>query len=125
MKVRAGRTLFISNSQRAPNHLWIVITDPTGDPPQVVIVSFTTRRAGADPTVIVRPGEHPFVVRETVIHYTDSRLVRVEQLQALVENGIPTFHEDCSEALLARIQGGVLASPFTPHFIKGYCAGRV
>lgn len=125
MKVRAGRTLFISNSQRAPNHLWIVVTDPDGTPPQVVIVSFTSRRTGADPTVIVRPGEHPFVVRETVIHYTDARLVRVEQLQALVENGITVFHADCSEELLARILAGVFTSPFTPNFIKGYCAGRL
>ncbi|HSW29729.1 MAG TPA: hypothetical protein VLH75_09645 [Longimicrobiales bacterium] len=60
-----------------------------------------------------------------MIHYTDARLVRVEQLQALVENGITVFHADCSEELLARILAGVFTSPFTPNFIKGYCAGRL
>ena len=125
MSVRAGRTLFISNSQRAPNHLWVVATDPSGDPPQVVIVSFTTKRSGSDLTVVVQAGGHPFVVRETVINYTDARLVHVRQLEAIVAGGVTNFHADCSEELLGRIQEGIVTSPFTPRFIKGYCRNRI
>lgn len=125
MEVYAGRTLFISRSQRAPNHLWILATEPDGDPAQAVIVSFTTDRSGADQTVLIPAREHPFVVRETVIHYTDARLVHVEQLTALVASGVTRFHADCSDDLLARIQAGIHESPFTPHFIKGYCRGRI
>jgi hypothetical protein len=103
----------------------VVVTEPDGDPPQSVIVSLTTRRTGSDATVVLVPGEHPFVIRETVVFYADARLVHVNQLEQLIAAGVTTRHADCSAELLRRIQAGLSASPMTPEFIKGYCAARL
>ena len=53
--------MFLSASQKAKNHLWVVLSDPIGNPAQVVLVSLSTLREGADTTVVISPGEHPFV----------------------------------------------------------------
>jgi CTP:molybdopterin cytidylyltransferase MocA len=121
----AGATLFISRSQRSANHLWVVVTEPDGDPRQCGIVSLTTRRQGSDDTVVLMPGDHPFVVRETVVSYANARLARTNQLENLVTAGATQTHAACSPELLERIRAGLFASPFTPGYVKGYCGERL
>ncbi|MDT8369702.1 MAG: hypothetical protein RQ745_10880 [Longimicrobiales bacterium] len=90
-----------------------------------MIVSLTTRRRGSDLTVVLRPGDHPFVVRETVVFYADARLVVTEQLENLISAGATSTHAPCSPQLLERIQAGVFSSPFTPGLVRGYCRSRI
>lgn len=112
-----GRTLFISRSARAKNHLWVVLNDPSGPDLQVVIVSLTTKRAHSDPTVTLQPADHPFVIRPTAVHYSDARLVHASQLQSLIESGTTSPHTDCDGDLVERIANGLLASDRTPQWI--------
>jgi hypothetical protein len=105
-------------------HLWIVLTDPHGNPAEVVIVSLTTRRYGADPTVVLTLGDHPFIKNETVVYYPDARIVEEGNLVAILTLRRDALKDDCSPELLARIRQGLLDSPFTPNKIKNYCRAR-
>ncbi|MGH7459462.1 MAG: hypothetical protein ACREMA_00345 [Longimicrobiales bacterium] len=114
MRVYAGRTFFL----KSRGHLWIVLTEPFDDPQTIIIVNFTTNRAGADQTVVLETGDHPFISHSTVVSYADAKLIKVATLQALVSAGLSTFHSDCSEELLQLLREGLLRSSFTPLWLK-------
>lgn len=123
MKVYAGRT-FMYPDGGIP-HLWIVVTEPSGAPPEVVIVSLSSDRAGKDDTVKLGPGDHPFIRKPTVVFYPDTRLMAVPAIIAEIQNGQASFHADCSEDLLERVRQGLLASPATPRRMKAYVRERI
>jgi hypothetical protein len=117
-----GDTLLFKHFFEPTEHLWVVLLPPTGDPRQTVIVNLTSRRPGADTTVVLSSSDHPFVVAETVVNYKDARLALVDDLKQRVEDGVATPHSPFEPQVLRRIQDGVQRSRFTPRGIKRYCA---
>jgi hypothetical protein len=122
--VYSGRCLVWPHEEGAQPHLWIALTDPAGDPPQVVVVNLTSRRPNSDTTVVLQIGDHRFIKRETVVSYADARLVDSDVLETYAKTPGNRFDDDCSEALLRQIREGLLNSRFTPRKIKAYCAAR-
>jgi len=118
--IEAGTCIFLEKPSRySISHLWLVITEPSGEPPEVIIVNLTTFREGADTTVILNKGDHSYIKHETVVYYADARnvpLQLLERIAALDPNRI--YDESCSEDLLVRIREGLLTSTFTPRKIK-------
>ncbi|MFL5385184.1 MAG: hypothetical protein ACJ8GN_21915 [Longimicrobiaceae bacterium] len=123
MKVYAGRS-FIYPDGGIP-HLWIVVTQPSGTPAEVAIVSITSYRHGKDDTVKLAPGDHPFIRKPSVVFYPDTRVMPVEAIVREVTNAQASFHDDCSEDLLERVRQGLLASPATPRRMKEYVRDRI
>ncbi|MFN6558616.1 MAG: hypothetical protein RMY28_002265 [Nostoc sp. ChiSLP01] len=121
LKIYAGRTFHIRKSSASKPHLWIATTEPDGTPEQVVIVNLTSRHANSDTTVILNNTDHRFIKHETVVYYADALFAKVAAIQDAIKNGVSSFDDDCSDALLERIQLGLLESPFTPNKIKDYC----
>jgi hypothetical protein len=102
-------------------HLWIAVTDPQTADSQVVIVSLTTLRFDRDQTVILQPGDHPFVTHQTVVLYSDSRIVDSRRIDAMIQDGTALAHQPCPAQTLQLIQQGLLSSPFTPRKIIAFC----
>src|SRR6266487_183381 len=60
--------------QLGGGHLWIAITVPDGAQGRFVMVNLTTLRPyTADQTCVLYDGDHPFVHRDSVVHYMDAR----------------------------------------------------
>jgi hypothetical protein len=55
-------------------HLWIVVTEPSGTPAQVAIVSLSSEAPGKDMTVRLGIGDHPFIRKPTIVFYPDTNL---------------------------------------------------
>lgn len=106
-------------------HLWIVVTEPSGTPPEVAIVSLSSDRAGKDTTVRLGPGDHPFIRKPTVVFYPDTRLMQAHSIISEIQNGLATFHADCSGDFLERVRQGLLASPATPRRMKACVRARI
>jgi hypothetical protein len=102
-------------------HLYVIVTPPYGDPPQVVIVGFTTKHSTSDTTVVLRPRHHPFFDRETAANYAQASIQTIEALKERIEDGIAEVHEPFSESDLKVIQKGLLQSKRTPRYIQQYC----
>ena len=100
-------------------HLWVVLTTPDALG-QVLLINFTTLRPHSDCTVVIQPGEHPYVVHATVAHFADARLTAAPSIEAAIASGLFRTHQDCSPDLLNRLLAGTLASPHTPEKIKRY-----
>ena len=103
----------------ATPHLWIVVTRPDVETHLCAIVSVTTLRNSKDQTVILRPGDHPFIRHESTIFYGDAMTVDARRLQAEIAAGLALPREKCPDATLRLVQDGVAASPFNrPKFLR-------
>ncbi len=115
---------FCTDDYPYPSHLFIVVTLPSGNPPSVVLVNFTSLRKGSDTTVVLDKGDHPFIKKRTVVDYRWARIKGVRDLKALVKNGDATPDCPCRSDILKRIQDGVLRSPDTPIEVKKFYEER-
>jgi hypothetical protein len=108
----------------ATPHLWIVVTQPDAETNLCAIVSVTTLRNSKDQTVILRPGDHPFIRHESTIFYGDAMIVDERRLRSEIAAGLALAREKCPSATLKLMQDGVAASPFTrPKFLR-FCRER-
>lgn len=105
----------------AGEHLFTVALGPKklpgyGSEEQVVIVSFTSIRPGLphDEACEVTNGDHPFIVRESCIHYREPRIYPAKVVQDKVESGEWRSHEPCSEELMRKVLDGFRKSKRLP-----------
>lgn len=117
--IGAGWTLYISGPEGP--HLWVVVTDPAGDPETVVTVMLVTRRRHTDDTVILQPGDHPFIRHETSVSYSTADFRRVDRIVEQMHKGHCSARESLAPDVLARVQLGAATSPFTIHRIRDHC----
>jgi|ERR1051326_179177 hypothetical protein len=120
-RVRAGLCVNLKSANQE-RHLWIVLTEPQGEPLSVAIVNLTSHKDGVDETVIIGPGEHSFVRRKTVVNYAGAMVVEALKLGRLIEADLTIPHrEPCSPELLEKIRRGVFNSPFVRPKFQAYC----
>jgi len=87
-----------------------------------VVLRTATRFTGT--TLVLRPGDHPFVRHESSVHYFTARWFGVSSILSAVSGGRCHLMPDASEDLLRRVRGGLLASPFTVNAVRDYCRPR-
>ena len=96
------------------NHLWVVLSAATGDG-QIAVANLTTHgrsRFCGNHCVVVRPGEHPYVVRDSCMHYQKWTLALAQPLDAAKERRTLEQRAPFSPEILRRVQEGALASQF-------------
>lgn len=113
-----GDTILFSSYGEAKPHLWVVVTAPDGNPPEVVAVNLTSKRRNSDTTVVLRRIHHPFIDHETVVDFSKARVFRLEDLIQRIEDGIGEADDRFSDADLKTIQQGILQSKRTPRYIQ-------
>ena len=117
MTIKPGETLL---KQDPRNHLWIVLSYVNAAD-EIAMANLTTHlpeKADHRSCLIVRPGEHPWVRHDSCVRFREAQL---RPLAALIEAkalGKLPQHEDCTPALLRRIQIGTLQSRRVPHEVK-------
>lgn len=98
-------------------HIWVIICDPDGNN-RVAIVNFTTTVPNCDNACVVRRGEHQTISRDSIVFYSDARLVDKSKLDEAVARGDLQQTPPVQQALLKRIQLGALESPYAHPFIQ-------
>lgn len=102
------------------NHLWIVLSLPT-ERGEIALVNLTTHgRSGGcvNHCVVVQPGEHPFVRRDSCVHYRKAVLGLAAPLDEARERRTLRTHAPVDPELLRRIQEGALAAHETEDGFK-------
>ncbi len=116
----AGEKLVLPHPNFETPHLWILVTDPVGEPLQTIIVAVSTKRFYKDSTVVLNRGAHPWVRHESVIFYDHALIPEVHHLNEAVRRRIAERHQPCTPDLLRRVQDGLLSSPRTPKRVKRF-----
>lgn len=102
------------------NHLWIVLSLPTGHG-EVALANLTTHgRPGSCGAhcVVVHPGEHPFVRWESCVHYRKAVLGLAGPLDEARERRMLQMRPPVGPELLRRAQDGALATHETDDEFK-------
>jgi hypothetical protein len=66
------------------------------------------------------PGDHPFIVHDSVIAYSYARIRTVEEIEIAVASGAARLREPVSPELLKRVCDGLIESDFTPNGIRNF-----
>lgn len=117
---QAGDTFLIDDPNGPKQHLHIVLSCPTGTPPTILAVPLNTLTHKTDRTVVLNPGDHPFVGRPTAVSFDLLAVLSTDLLAELEAEAsrklFPSFrrHAAIKADLLERIINGALNSPMTP-----------
>lgn len=118
MSLQIGNTFLNDPYFQLDTHLWIVLSDPSYNSEQVVIVNITSWRDEGeelnDSSCIVNDGEHPFIEHKSYIIYSQARITTVGSLQSAFDSGVLHMHENCSDEFLSKVLEGAANSRFTP-----------
>lgn len=114
-----GNSYMLPKPGQDVEHLWVLITRPDPRTNQAVMVNLTTQQPHSDTTTILVKGEHPFIKRPSVIYYADAKIVPdATALDKAVAGKMWRQHDDFDQSLIARIQAGLMTSPFTPDKVR-------
>ncbi len=110
--MNGGDTFFFIGPETAHPHLWIVVSDPTIDPEQVLIINVTTRTDPSDDACLLRPGDHPFIDQDTYVYYGKARVQSLSQLQSAQDCKMLDMQEPLSQDVLKRIREAAIDSGY-------------
>ena len=99
---------------RFDNHLWVIISEPSLDKQNVVIVNFTPYDGVEEETCTLDVGDHRFVRHKTVVRYRDAKSVPCSHLQNLEKARMLRRHDPLSAEVLQRVREGASRSDFLP-----------
>jgi len=85
-------------------HLWIIISDPSIDPDNVLIVNLTSQASGKDQSCVLGPGDHPWIRHSTCVNYQDSRLTTLKKLIAARDGRALILNAPLDSAVLKKIR---------------------
>jgi hypothetical protein len=126
--LKCGDTLHISKRQTKKGqdetpHLWIIITDADPNTDEIVMVNLTTHREGSDATVVLKKGDHPYIIHDSVVFFHDAKIVQISDLEQLMISypNLCRKCDKCSNSVLKRIQAGLLKSEFTHKKVIAFC----
>ena len=116
-------------------HLFIILTDPLADPlngnkDSVLLTSLSTLDTALphDPTCILHPGDHPFIVRDSYVSYSSSRIQEAAKIINGVETGVFVAKSLMDISIVDRICDGLNVSKHTTpkvlRFFRIYSAAR-
>jgi hypothetical protein len=119
--MRSGDTFLMEPWSGGKRHLWVVVTEPDSESFECVIVSIATLRGNCDQTVVLQPGDHPFIRHPSVVFFADARIVDARRLDQAIAAGKCERHQPCSSELLAEVCKGIITSPHTPQKVIAFC----
>ena len=85
----------------------------------------TTLSHICDKTVILHAKEHPEVIHDSIILYSDAQVTTLETLDILVSRGAASKKVACSPEVLKKIQDGIAKSSETKINILNFCGINV
>jgi hypothetical protein len=108
--VEAGETFFFRSRE---DHLWMIISDPSIDAEQVVIVNLTTYRKGSvlkEIACLLHPDDHPYIRHESCVNYHDARVYPDKHLTSLLARDKITLNVPLAPEILKRVRDGASLS---------------
>jgi hypothetical protein len=105
--MKSGDTFVLT---QLDNHLWIVLSDPSVDSENVVIVNLTTHTLGEEQHCVLKKGDHPFLKHKTAVRYWQAKTLSVVEFEVLVKKNLLRPNAPLSPELLDRIRDGASQS---------------
>lgn len=98
-------------------HCWVMILK-VANGRQFVGVMLVTARPHSDTTVILHPGDHPFISRPTSVDYGSAKPLVISKLEEWIGARRALPQEPLTAELLARVAAGLCQSSRTPNHVR-------
>lgn len=120
VEVKSGDTFINREFPGIPSHLWVVLSDPRQNADRVLVVNVSSSKPGrdVDAACLLKPGDHPFISKESFAVYAKAYAPSVEKLREGLNHGLLRFHEPVSNQLLQRLRSGAMQSSDLPREYK-------
>ena len=99
--VVSGSALLLRDPNRTKFHLWFVLTDPEGVDGLMVAVMVCTMKVFADETVVLEPGDHPFIKHRSCVAYSSAKYVKRSRIEVALRDRHCFLKESMAEELKA------------------------
>ena len=122
--LKIGDSFLLPRNANKTEHLWIVIAKPDENGKAVCVNISSLRSAFCETTVILQPGEHPFIVKKSVVRYADASELDLNKLELALEGNydfVCAKQEPCSRELLQKIKKGLIKSQHVSPDIQNKC----
>ncbi len=104
---------------RIVSHLFVIILECEDHTRNTIIVNVQSIRGNKyDKTVILSPGDHPFIQHPSYINYSLAQIVSLDDLEQKLNNRTAKVISPISSAIFQKICDGILRSRFTPEEVK-------
>lgn len=87
---------------------------------KAIVVNVTSRKGDSDLSCVLTIGDHPFIVRESVINYKDALFPQISLIEEAFKKNIFIPDSPIPPILLERIHKGALNSEYLPEGLKQY-----
>lgn len=109
--MNAGDTFFLYAPEVAEqSHLWVVLSDPSLDSENVLIVNLTSEADYQDHSCVLQPGDHPFIKHASCVNYPGARRVTLAALQDNLKRKAITPDIPVTAEVLRRMREGAACS---------------
>lgn len=111
--VAAGTCFVGAFTHVRARHLWIVLTNP-GSSGSVVAVHVTTSPAFWDDSLVLAPGDHPWIRQPSSVVFAAAHLAVAAAIDEKIADGSFTAQDPASPDLVRRIRQAAIGAPMTP-----------
>ncbi len=115
--MRPRRGLTFTSQRKSPSgkpHLWVVLSEPHGIPPSLLVVSLTSYQQGMSRACIFNQGEHRFIRHETVVYYRGLGWLEAGELQTMFSDASAIHDQDATPDLMLKIVDACLMEVSEP-----------
>jgi len=122
-KIGQRSTIYADIPGGTKPHLFVCLTEAFGNPEKVVLVNLSSARGYRfeDHTVVLEPGDHPYIKHKSYVAFGYARKALVEKLNSRITEGSAELREEVSEEVFERILDGLRKSVEVPVAIKREC----
>lgn len=84
-----GDCFFNKSTPRLPSHPWVIVSYPSDDPENVLIVNLTDANSHHDRSCLLGPDDHPGVfTKPSCVNYRDAQLTSIADLNKALSMGL-------------------------------------
>jgi hypothetical protein len=119
-----GDAFMIEDEEGGKEHLHVLLTKPASEG-EVVTACISTRRSRSETLVCLEVGDHPFIKHPSIVAYRFAAIRRCSDIEAAIVRGDARLQPKASDALVKRMQDGLVDSDFTPNEVRAFVRDRL
>lgn len=109
-------TCFLLDADQS--HLRVLISSPDADCENIVIVNITSWDESKDQSCILNKGDHPWIVKKSIVYYQKAFLGKLAELKAAKNSGLLKIKDNMEHGVLLRIWEGANNTQMLPRGCK-------
>ncbi len=115
----SGFAFLDGNDEEEDYHLHIIASEADRDG-YVIVLSVSSMYRFADRTTLLKASDHPWLKHDSYIAYNFAKVQKAAMIESRLARLPRMIQQPCSDALLKRVQAGILESEQSENGVKNF-----